>query len=232
MDRYIQEGDGTCYEKSENFPKYLSRQTLARFLALYEIFKKVLYLQGDVVECGVNFGGGVMFFALLSSVLEPVNLQRRIIGFDTFSGFTSPSAVDLKSTVCADLMREGGFAVDSYEDLLKSIKLFDANRFIGHIQKVVLVKGDACSTIPAYLKEHPATVVSLLHLDFDLYEPTKVAIEQFGPRMPRGGAIIFDELNNPLWPGETLAVLESIGIRQLRIKRFPFEPHISYALVE
>lgn len=232
MDQYIQESVGTFYEKLENFTKYVSRQTLARFLALYEIFGKVLDVQGDVVECGVNFGGGLMLFALLSAVLEPVNLQRRIVGFDTFSGFTSPSDPDRKSTAGPELMRERGLAVDCYDDLRRCITLYDSNRFIGHIPKVFVVKGDARVTIPAYLEQHAHTVVSLLHLDFDLYEPTKVALQHFVARMPKGAAIVFDELNSPVWPGETVASVEAIGIRNLALKRFPFEPHISYALIE
>ena len=129
-------------------------------------------------------------------------------------------------------MREGGLAVNSYRDLQRCIELYDANRFIQHIPKVLLVKGDACQTIPTYIEEHPHTIVSLLHLDFDLYEPTKVALEYFLPRMPQGAVIIFDELNNQVWPGETVAVLETIGFHGLRIERFPFEPHISYAILD
>jgi len=52
MDRFIEENAGSSYEKLENFPKYLSRQSLARFLALYEVFKAVLRVQGDVIEGG------------------------------------------------------------------------------------------------------------------------------------------------------------------------------------
>ena len=49
----------------------------------------------------------------------------------------------------------------------------------------------------------------MLFLDFDLYEPTRVALEHFLPRMPNGAVLAFDELDNPLWPGETLAMLEA-----------------------
>jgi len=114
---------------------------------------------------------------------------------------------------------------------LNNIELFDINRFISHIPKVLLVKGDVSKTIPEFLTANPQQVVSLLHLDFDLYEPTKVALQYFLPRMPKGAVIIFDELNNLNWPGETVAVLEMLKINQLEIKRFPFEPHVSYAII-
>ena len=46
--------------KLENFPKYVRRQQLKRFLALYELFKRVLPVKGSIVECGVFRGFGVM----------------------------------------------------------------------------------------------------------------------------------------------------------------------------
>ena len=73
-------------KKLENFPKYIRRQNLTRFLALYEIFKKVIYIKGSVIECGVNDGFGLMSWAKFSSILEPVNFTRRIYGFDSFHG--------------------------------------------------------------------------------------------------------------------------------------------------
>ena len=73
-------------------------------------------------------------------------------------------------------------------------------------------------------------MVSLLFLDFDLYEPTKVAIANFYPRIPKGGIIVFDELDNPIWPGETTALLDSIGVGNLKIQRIPFDPFMGYAV--
>ncbi len=232
MEQYIDDSSGTLVEKMENFPKYTSRQSMARYMALYEIFKLVLPVQGSIIECGVNWGGGLMMFAQLSSILEPVNLQRRIIGFDTFSGFASLDQADLQGASTNAELKAGGYAADSWDDLHRCISLYDANRFIGHVPKVTLVRGDACEEIPRFLEEHPYTIVSMLHLDFDVYEPTKAAIEHFLPRMPKGAVIIFDELNNTLWPGETRAVLDSLNLASLRIQRFSFEPHVSYAILE
>src|SRR6185437_4024373 len=80
--------------KLENFPKYVRRQNLTRFVSLYEIFKRVLTVKGSIVECGVHQGFGVMTWAKLSAILEPVNLTRRIYGFDTFAGFPAVSEAD------------------------------------------------------------------------------------------------------------------------------------------
>src|SRR6266568_1679547 len=80
--------------KLESFPKYVRRQHLKRFLAMYEIFKLALPVKGSVVECGVYRGFGFMSWAKVSAILEPENLTRRIYGFDTFEGFLSVDEKD------------------------------------------------------------------------------------------------------------------------------------------
>jgi len=215
--------------KLENFPKYVRRQHLKRFLAMYEIFKLVLPVKGSVVECGVFKGFGVMTWAKLSAMLEPENLTRRIYGFDTFSGFPSVSKKD--DNVVAS-PQKGALNGSSYEELQELIEEYDKDRFLGHIDKVHLIKGDVIDTIPQFISEHPHLVVSLLFLDMDLYEPTKIALESFLPRMPKGAILAFDELDNPMWPGETLSLLETLGINKLALRRFEWDPYIGYAVLD
>jgi hypothetical protein len=217
-------------KKLENFPKYVRRQNLTRFLALYEVFKLVLEVKGSIIECGVNQGFGIMTWAKLSAILEPANLTRRIYGFDTFGGLPEP---DVKDRAAASMhVKAGDLAADSYDEIMQLAEIHDSTRFIGHIPKIKLIKGDAVETIPAFIAEHPHLVVSLLFLDFDLYEGTRVALEHFVPRMPKGAVIAFDELDNPLWPGETAAMLEFSAKSRLRLKRLPFDPYIGYAVIE
>jgi len=214
--------------KLDNFTKYVKRQRMTRFLALYELFKKILPIKGSIIECGVHQGFGLMSWAQFSSILEPVNFTRRIYGFDTFGGFPATAKEDKSQYV---EIKPGFLSADSFQDLKKIIEIYDSNRFLGHIPKVNLVKGDAIKTIPQFIKDNKHLVVSLLFLDFDLFEPTKVAIENFYPRMPRGSIIAFDELDNPIWPGETLALLKTIGINKLKIQRFDFDPYIGYTII-
>lgn len=214
--------------KLENFPKYVRRQHLKRFLAMYEIFKSILPVKGSIVECGVFKGFGVMSWAKLSAMLEPENFTRRIYGFDTFSGFPSTSREDANAVAMPE---KGALCADSHDELQQLIAEYDRDRFLGHLDKVHLVKGDVVKTIPTFLDEHPHLVVSLLFLDMDLYEPTKVAIERFLPRMPRGSVLAFDELDNPMWPGETMALLHSAGISHLELRRMEWDPYISYAVL-
>lgn len=227
--RYFENSPGSTLDKIENFAKYVPRQTLAKFLARYEIFKKTLLINGSIVECGVLRGGGLFTFAKLSAIFEPVNHTRKIIGFDTFEGFPSISEQDHQGT--SSHLQAGGLSADAYEDLRKGIELYDTNRAVGHIPKIELVKGDIKETVPNYLQDNPHLVVSLLYLDVDLYEPTKVALEHFIDRMPKGGIICFDELNAKIFPGETTAVNEVLGLNKLRIERFPFDSYVSYAVL-
>ncbi len=216
-------------KKIEAFPKYVRRQNLTRFLAQYEIFKRILPVKGSIIECGVFRGGGLMAWAKLSAILEPTNLTRRIYGFDSFAGFPAVSDADRGALRSAQV---GDLYADSHAELLDLIATYDSDRFLGHVDKVHLVRGDAVKTIPKFVKTHAHVIVSLLFLDFDLYEPTAVAIEHLYSRMPKGGIIAFDELDNPLWPGETQAMLAKIGAGRLRIERLEFDPYIGFAVKE
>jgi hypothetical protein len=215
--------------KLEHFPKYVRRQHLKRFLALYEIFKMVLPAKGSVIECGVFRGFGLMSWAKLSTILEPENLTRRIYGFDSFDGFPHVSDKDKNAS---ESPRPGELRADSAEELEALIAEYDKDRFLGHIDKVHLIRGDVLKTIPQFVQDNPHLVVSLLFLDMDLYEPTRAALEHFLPRMPRGAVLAFDELDNPIWPGETKALLDILPLSRLRIQRLEWDPYIGYAVLE
>ena len=215
--------------KLENFPKYVRRQHLKRFLAMYELFKLILPVKGSIVECGVFRGFSLMSWAKLSTILEPENLTRRIYGFDTFNGFPTVSSSDRNGSGVAEV---GDFQTSSYEELLELIRLYDQDRFLGHIPKMQLIRGDVIKTIPEFVQQNRHLLVSLLFIDLDLYEPTKVALEQIVPRMPKGAIIAFDELDNPIWPGETEALLEKLSVNQLEIRRLDWDPYIGYAILE
>lgn len=183
-------------------------------------------VKGSIVECGVHHGGGTMTWAQISATLEPYNYHRKIIGFDTFSGFPDVAAKDGSG----EQAKIGAFKEDYnvFAELSRAIQEFDNNRFIHQKQKVELVKGDANQTIPRYLSDNKHLLVSLLYLDFDIYQPTLTALTHFLPRIPKGGIIAFDEVNNPDWPGETLALLETLNLREHRLECVPFEPNISF----
>ena len=187
-------------------------------------------MAGSIVECGVFHGAGLFTFAKLSSILEPTNHSRRIIGFDTFEGFPDVHAEDVRGG--ATTSRPGGFRGSEAEDIQAAIDLFDMNRPLPHLPKVEIVKGDICTTAKAYVEANPHLVVSLLNLDLDLYEPTCAAIEAFRPCMPKGAVIVFDELNARTVPGETLAAKELLGLSNLRIERLNHDTYFSFCVLD
>ena len=213
-------------EKLKNFTKYVRRHDIARFTAQYELFKKIINVKGSIVECGVHHGSGVMAWAKLSEILEPYNYNRKVFGFDTFEGFPSVHEADL----AGGLGKVGAFKepYDTFAELQSCIEEFDTTRFITHQPKVSLIKGDANITIPDFLKSNQHVLVALLYLDFDIYEPTITALKHFIPRMPKGAIIGFDEVNNPGWPGETKALLESLNINNYTLECIPHEMNISW----
>ena len=110
----------------------------------------------------------------------------------------------LKNIYFNYIKRQNPYSIEAVEDLLKKFK-----------NNVSLIKGNAINTIPKFIKDNPHLLISLLFLDFDLYEPTKIALTHFLPRMPKGAIVAFDELDNPLWPGETKAMLEFFEEKKL-----------------
>jgi hypothetical protein len=229
MQKVFEQSHGTYADKLDAFAKFASRQAIAKFLARYEIFKQILDVNGSVIECGVLHGGGVLAFAKLSAILEPTNHVRKIIGFDTFEGFPSVHAVDHKGD--SSHLRVGALTGSPLDDVQRAVDLFDVNRPLAHIPKIELVKGDLCKTAPEYVAANPHLVVSLLYLDVDLYEPTKAALEHFVPLMPKGAIVVFDQLNAKMFPGETRAVDEVLGLKKIRIQRFTFDSYVSYAVL-
>jgi len=217
-------------DKVSNFPVLSYRQKITYFLERYELYKLVRTVPGSILECGVANGFGLMSFAHFCSIFEGYHYTRKIIGFDTFEGFNAPSAQDLTSKASTTV--KGGLKYPSYEILKKMIEFYNRNRTVEHLEKVVLCKGDISETLPKYLKENPHLVVALLYLDVDLFKPTKDTIKLLLNRIPRGGLICFDEINHQDYPGETIAVMEEIGISNLKLKRFEFAANMSYAIIE
>lgn len=229
--KLFEEAEYNTEDKLRNFEKYVRRQDISRFLARYELFKMQTNIKGSIIECGVHHGGGLMAWAKFSAALEPYALHRKVVGFDTFEGFVDIE--DNNNVGKEEISNEDYFTedYDVYEELKNIIKKFDENRYLSEFEKVDLVKGDAKVEIPKYLEDNEHLLISLLFMDFDLYEPTKVALKKLTPRMSAGSIIAFDEINNKFWPGETEAMLEEVNLENYELKKFEFDPNISYIIL-
>ena len=64
----------------------------------------------------------------------------------------------------------------------------------------------------------------------DLYKPTKDTLNLLKDRIPKDGVIVFDEPNHKDYPGETIAIMEALGIGNIALRRLPFSPMAAYAI--
>jgi hypothetical protein len=201
---------------------YSSRQTITKILTRIKLFEKIREIQGSVVECGVYKADSLLTYFHLSNIFEPFSFTRKIIGFDTFSGFPNVSNNDPEHAKISYLNN-----VD-FELIQEIVAAQEKNKAIPAINKIELIQGDAALTIPKYVEDNPHLIISLLYLDFDLYEPTKIALQHFLPRVPIGGLVGFDELNQPKWAGETQALNDVLKISKVKLRKFDFDPHVTF----
>jgi hypothetical protein len=213
-----------------NLGLFLTSKALSRILFFYEIYKKIIHTHGIIVEFGVRWGQTLSIMSALSGIFEPFNRHRKIVGFDTFGGLKGTCKEDGELSKCKD----GSFSVPpAYEDYLDRILAMQEKlNPMSHLKRYQLVKGDAVKTIPEYLKKHPETIISLAIFDFDIYAPTKVALESIKPYLCKGSILVFDELCDDILPGETIALRESLGLNNVRLHRFPMTARISYLEIE
>ena len=203
----------------ENLHLFISPQQTRRILFLYEMYQKILTVPGCIMQFGVRWGRELALFESLRTTFEPFNHSRTIIGFDTFSGYAGVSEQDGSHEV----MIEGNLTTgQGYRGELESILAAREQMSpLPHVKKTLLIEGNAEDTLEAYLTDNPHTIVSLAHLDMNLYRPTKRCLELLKPHMPKGSLIIIDEVNLATMPGETMALKEVFGLNNLRLQRHP-----------
>jgi len=216
----------------QNLGLFLSSKNLGRLLFMHHIYQLALPVHGTIMEFGTRWGQNMALFAAMRGLYEPFNRMRKIVGFDTFTGF--PSLDDQKDNLKCDIMHEGGLAcTEGYEQYLDAImKYQEADNPMGHVKRYEIRKGDATQEIGKYLLENPETIVSLAFFDFDIYEPTKECLAAISGRLTKGSVVAFDELNDHDSPGETVALMETFGLRNVRLHRLPFVSRVSYFVVE
>jgi Macrocin-O-methyltransferase (TylF) len=201
-----------------------------RILFMHELYRRVLDVPGVLFELGVRWGQNLALWSSFRGMYEPYNHSRRIVGFDTFAGFPGVGEEDGDAAVAA----EGAYdVVEGYQEHLRNL-LRDHERDspLSHLERFELVSGDAAETVPRYLAERPETVVALAYFDFDLYEPTRAALEAIRPHVTRGTVLAFDQLSSRTFPGETRAVQEVLGLRSLRLVRSQYAAQACYAVLD
>jgi hypothetical protein len=192
-----------------NWPAYVMRRDIRRFLSHYELFKKTVDLPGCIIDLGVYKGASLFTWSNLLEIFCANDRSKKVFGFDHFQGLQNFNIKDGAFDAAADKL-EGGFSSDE-EDLRILQYLHSIDNHTPGSQRVELVVGDIKETLPIFLKDNPGLRISFLHFDFDIYEPTKFALEQLYPLVVKGGVVCFDEYGLMPWEGESAAVDEYLA---------------------
>jgi hypothetical protein len=228
--KYFRESPIPDNEILSNLSLYINRQGISQILFMNELYQCIRGVHGVIMEFGVRWGKNLALYESLRGIYEPYNHNRKIIGFDTFDGFPS---VNLKDGD-ADIISVGSYGVtDDYKDYLSNVLDYHEHESpISHIKKYELIKGDASVSIQKYLSSHPETIISLAYFDFDIYQPTVDCLNAIRGCLTKGSVIGFDELNNRDYPGETVALKETLGLNSYAIRHSIYSPTQSYIVIE
>ena len=189
---------------------YLTCETsrIGKLLNHLEIYKKIVDLPGDVLEFGVYKGSSIVRLLSFRELLES-SYSRKIVGFDAFGKFPDNLSIESDKAFVKGFEGAGGFGISKME-LEEHLNRKGFTNF-------ELIEGDINHTITEYLKSNPALKISLLHIDVDVYEPSKVILENLWDRVVKGGILMLDDYGTVL--GETKAVDEFFDGMDIQIHK-------------
>jgi hypothetical protein len=188
----------------------------ANINVLISLLEQCTKLEGDIAECGVYRGGTLIPMSLH---LKQRGAKKVAYGFDSFEGFDASvdSEIALGGLPNSE-KRRGGFADTSYEYVDAKVHRF------GLENHAKLVKGFLADTLP----EHAERRFCFVHLDVDIYESYKIALQFFYPRCVPQGVILLDEYNDPPWPGCNKAVDEFLADKPEKLREIERDNYVKY----
>jgi len=175
----------------------------ANIKILLEFLDRTADLEGGIAECGVWRG---RTFVAMALYLRQKSIPKTIFGFDSFQGFDASVETDISL---------GGANVN-----VKKLRGFDDTSFALVQRKAGAFHLKNFRIEPGFFEESlrrwEGEKFCFVHLDCDLYESYSVCLDFFYPRMVSGGIILFDEYNDPAWPGANRAVDEFLRAKPER----------------
>lgn len=222
---YFRESAGDDFARLRSLSRFMSRQEFAKLRTYIDLVERTRGVGGSIAECGVYFGGGYFNFANALSAFEPYNYPCKVIGFDTFEGNQSLSEQDSRL-----LHEEHLYEAPVYDDLLRAIEVFDADRPLGHLPKLELIRGDLVDTAPAYMRDNPGTMWRIICLSVNVFAPSVAAITNFWPRLQAGGALVFHGLHHGNGIEAVEAAFEALGEPVPRFSTHEYWPASYYAI--
>jgi|SRR3990167_1412461 len=184
------------YDAYNTFILSQDKDVFFKLLQRYELFQKIRNLNGDIVECGVFKGTGMMVWLKFLIFHSPHDI-RRVIGFDFFE----KNFVDKLPEHDREMMSKVFSRVTNLEETDISVEGIKERFTKAEIpcDKFELVKGNVVETCQEYVKNRPGFRISLLYMDLDLEEPTYAVLSSFWDKIVKGGVIVFDEYGYHVW---------------------------------
>ena len=203
------------------------------YLFVYEIYKKILHVPGNIFEFGCRYGKNLSMFIAFRALFESTHFQRRILGFDTFEGLVGTDEMLDGDNPEA---RDGNYNVNfnGYSRILNEILQSFEDISISNMpesHKTEVIEGDIRQTLPSYLEARPETLVALAYFDLDIYHPTYESLKVVLDHMPKGSVIVFDQLNYNKFPGETVAAKQLLPPRKYEYQRMSFSQGQSFIVL-
>ena len=116
---------------------------ISRLIYHYEIYKMIMTLPGDIIECGVFKGISLTRFLTFRKILEN-DKSRKVYGFDAFGKFPSTKNKIDKKVIDNWTTKTGdGISVDELN------QIYLKKNFTNYS----LIKGDIFNTIPDFFKK-------------------------------------------------------------------------------
>lgn len=200
------------WDYENGFYWFSDASRILKTIAHFEIYKSIIHLPGEILEFGVYKGASLIRFASFRHALE-AEKSRRIIGFDSFGKFPHNSENLTSDEVFIDSFEgAGGEGLSTSE-----MEVIFKNKGFGNVE---FIQGDVLNTLPKYLSEHPEYRFALVHFDFDVYAPTRFALDAIWEKVIPGGILVFDDYGTV--EGETRAVDEFIAKNSLTLSKLPY----------
>lgn len=190
----------------------------SKFISHLEFFKRTSNIRGEIVEFGIFKGNSFFRWIKFRDLLEQTS-SRKIIGFDVFGDFPEANFEDDKIRRDAFVKETKGGKSISYNELIELLEKQNLRK------NVDIIEGDILKTLDVYLQNNPQLKISLLHIDVDLYEPTKYILESLYSKVTKGGIIILDDYG--AFAGTNKAV-DDFFKDQVEVKKLPYSNAISY----
>ncbi len=160
-------------------------------------------VEGLVVECGCYRG---LSSYLLSRYLAAESPSFTGASFHVFDSFEGLSPLSDHDTTRDPRVQAGMFAAS----------LDVVRHTLADFPDITFHQG----WIPESLAAAPAGPYRLVHVDLDLHDPTRAALEFFYPLLAPGGVMVCDDFGSVRWPGARTAVegfCSETGARLLRL---------------